>query len=225
MKIIELKKNFGNFAIDIEDWHIERGQMHAVIGPNGCGKTAAAKLIMDMIKPDVSDIDFEGVSRRDITMAPQKPYMLHDSVYNNLVYPLKVRGIKPDRAAADAWLETCGLLDMKKQYAPTLSSGQQQKLSLARALIFRPKIIIIDECLSNLDPDSVELFEGVFREIQRERGATWIIISHQLSHVREMCKTVHFMSGGKIIQSGSADDIIKNRLEPEINRYLRHETL
>jgi ABC-type multidrug transport system ATPase subunit len=225
MKIINIKKDFADFQIDVSGVTMENGLIHGLIGPNGCGKTTLGKLIIDTVPSEKREIDFEGLSSKDITMTSQKPYMLHDTVLNNLLYPLKLRGINPDEAEIDWWLSLCGLEDKKKAYARNLSSGQQQKLSIARSLIFKPKLVIIDESLSNLDLDSVELFESVILDIQKTRPVTWIVISHQLAHVRKLCDRIHFMDRGRVIKSGTTDEVLSNPHEPEIIRYLKHETI
>jgi len=112
------------------------------------------------------------------------------------------------------------LLDKKKQYARSLSSGEQQKLSFIRALIFKPKIIIIDETLSNLDPDSAELFEDMILEKQFSNPITWITISHQLVHINKICDKVHFLSNGKNIQSGKANDVLLNPTNQIVKQYM-----
>ncbi len=84
----------------------------------------------------------------------------------------------------------------KKKYARSLSSGEQQKLSFIRALVFDPAFVIVDETLSNLDPDSTELFEQLMRGAADENKMTWLLISHQLVHVRKICDQVHFMEQG-----------------------------
>ena len=90
------------------------------------------------MKPDGGSIDYEGLTGRDITMMSQRPYLMDASVYQNLIYPLTLRGIRPDEDAVDQMLERAGLLSQKKQYAKSLSSGERQKLSFLRALIFHP---------------------------------------------------------------------------------------
>ncbi len=77
-------------------------------------KTTLSKLIQGILVPDGGRIDYEGLTPRDITMTTQRPYLLHDTVYQNPIYPLKIRGIRPDEAKMDAWLERCGLLQKKK---------------------------------------------------------------------------------------------------------------
>jgi ABC-type multidrug transport system ATPase subunit len=225
MKIIDLQKDFGDFKLMISDLILEDGLIHGFIGPNGCGKTTLAKLIMDTIPSQRRTLDFGGLSSTDMTMTSQRPYMLHDSVYNNLIYPLKLRNITPDEAEVDRWLSLCGLNGKRKAYARNLSSGQQQKLSIARSLIFGPKLVIIDESLSNLDLDSLELFENMILDIQRSKPVTWIVISHQLAHVRKLCGRIHFMDKGRILKSGTPDEVLINPAEPEIMRFIQHETM
>jgi len=220
MKITNLKKQLGDFCLDIDNIEFEPGMVHGLIGPNGSGKSTLAKIIVDMMPMDSGSIDYGTLSQSDITMTSQKPYLLHDTVYNNLIYPLKIRKIKPQENEVDALLDKCGLLDKKKQYARSLSSGEQQKLSFIRALIFKPKIIIIDETLSNLDPDSAELFEDMILEKQFSNPITWITISHQLVHINKICDKVHFLSNGKNIQSGKANDVLLNPTNQIVKQYM-----
>lgn len=225
MTIIDIKKNFEDFQIDVQNLVLDDGLIHGFIGPNGSGKTSFVKLLMDIIPAERREVDFGGLTARDMTMTSQKPYMLYDSVYNNLVYPLKLRGIVPDESKVSYWLNLCGLSDKRKAPARKLSSGQQQKLSIARALIFEPKLIIIDESLSNLDVDSVELFEAEIQRIQRDTRSTWIIISHQLAHIRTLCDQVHFVDKGRILKSGTPDELLLHPEHPALVRFLRHQAV
>ena len=220
MKIFDLRKQMGDFSLQIDRMELESGVVHGLVGANGSGKSTLSKLIMGILKPDAGRIDYEGLTPRDITMTSQKPYLLHDTVYQNLIYPLKLRGIRPEEAEVDRWLARCGLEGKKGQYARSLSSGEQQKLSFIRALIFRPSFIIVDETLSNLDPDSTELFEEMIREQQRSRPTTWLIISHQLVHIRRVCGCVHFMEKGKQLAQGSPEEILLRPEHPAIRRFL-----
>lgn len=220
MKITDLKKKQGNFLLNVADAAFEKGKIHGIIGSNGSGKTTLSKLIMGTLQADSGTIDYEGLTSRDVTMTGQRPYLMHTSVYNNLVYPLKIRGISIDENVVDYWLKKAGLQDKKKQYAPSLSSGEQQKLSFVRALIFEPKLVIVDETLSNLDPDSADLFERIILEQQQKNPITWITISHQLVHIRRICDMVHFMDRGDIIASGTPQEILVNPQHPTIIKYL-----
>lgn len=220
MRITELEKKIGDFHLNIKDLIIEENKIHGVIGNNGSGKSTLVKLVGGVLEADRGTIDYGKLTMNDITITSQRPYMLHDTVYNNIVYPLKIRKQKIPKDKIMEWINKCGLAGKEKQYAPSLSSGERQKLSLARALIFKPKLVLIDETLSNLDPDSVVLFEQIISETQSSEPITWILVSHQFAHIHKICKSVHFMETGSVIFSGAPDENFFNTKNPIIKRYL-----
>lgn len=225
MKIINLQKKLGTFELKIPYLELESGCIHGFIGGNGSGKTTAAKIIAGILKPDAGEIQYEGLKSKDITMTFQRPYMLHSSVYDNLVYPLKIRGIKPNETEIDNILEQYNLLSKKNQYARTLSSGEQQKLSFLRTIIFKPKFVIVDETLSNLSSENLELIEDLILQIQKSENITWIIISHQLSLINKLCDNIHFFSGGKVIESGEKKNVISFTENPVIKAFVKNQAL
>lgn len=225
MKLVNIEKNVGDFSLKIDELNIEQGLIHGFIGGNGSGKTTTAKLIMEILEPDKGEIQYEGLALRDVTMTSQRPYLLHDTVYANLVYPLKLRGIRPEQEKIDELLEMFGMLDKKKQYARSLSSGEQQKLSMLRALIFEPKFIIVDESLSNMDPESVEKFEYLILKIQETKPVTWIMISHRLSHLYKLCDQLHFFSKGQVIASGTKNEVLFENQNEQIRRFVSKEMI
>lgn len=200
MRITELRKKVGKTDLYIEDLKIESGMIHGLVGPNGCGKTTLLKLIMGITEPDSGTVDLEGLEPTDITMMSQRPYLMHADVYDNIVYPLKIRGEKIDVKKIDELLERVGLLDIKDQYAGSLSSGERQKLSFLRAIVFKPKMILMDETLSNLDQESEALFKEMILERHREDGSTWLIVSHQWDEMNDLFDRVHHMEKGRIVE-------------------------
>ena len=204
MKKTDLEKNIGSFNLKIDDLYIKPGLVHGLAGHNGSGKTVLLKLIMGILEPDRGTIDLDGMDRRNMTMMSQRPYLLTGSVYDNIVYPLKLRKIKPDEAEIDSLLERTGLLAQKNQYARSLSSGERQKLSFLRAIIFEPEFIIMDETLSNLDPESERAIVEIIKEIQSERPVTWLMVSHGRDVREELCDIIHYMEKGRI-----TDEVIK----------------
>lgn len=200
MRITELRKKVGKTDLYIEDLKIESGMIHGLVGPNGCGKTTLLKLIMGITEPDSGTVDLEGLEPTDITMMSQRPYLMHANVYDNIVYPLKIRGEKIDVKKIDELLERVGLLDIKDQYAGSLSSGERQKLSFLRAIVFKPKMILMDETLSNLDQESEALFKEMILERHREDGSTWLIVSHQWDEMNDLFDRVHHMEKGRIVE-------------------------
>jgi len=224
MKITDLKKNLGNFSLDIPALDISKPLIYGIIGPNGSGKTSTMKLLAGLLNPDQGTIDYMGKTPRDITMALKKPYLMRDTVRANLVYPLSVRGIKPESTVVSTYLELAHLQPYQERYAPSLSGGEQQKLSLIRALIFSPKVILIDEGFSNMDLESVTVFENYILDKQREAPITWVIISHQLSSIRRLCDYVYFMYDGQIEAEGSVDEVLHRPETSNLKRYLQYNS-
>jgi len=222
MKITNVIKSFDKFSLNIESMNIQTGKVYGIIGPNGCGKTTAMKLMAGLIQPDSGSIDYEGLTPRDITMVLRKPYLLHDTVVRNLEYPLKLRKIKPDNDLIEHYLEITGLTDYRNEYALSLSGGEQQKLALARALIFSPKMIFIDEAFSNMDIESVAFFENYILELQNAKPITWIIISHQLSNIKRLCEYVFFMCDGKVNTSGAMEELLSSPENEKLKQYLQY---
>ena len=199
MVIKGLKKTAGDFKLSVDELYIEPGKIHGLVGHNGAGKSILLKLIMGIMEADEGTIDYEGLDMRDVTLMPQTPYLLHASVYENIVFPLKLRGITPDEKEIDRLLERAGLLHCKSQYALSLSSGERQKLSFLRATVFKPKLILMDETLSNLDPESEEAIIEMIKNTQAEHKSTWIIVSHQLESKKGLCDEIHHMSKGVML--------------------------
>ncbi|MCL2662607.1 MAG: ABC transporter ATP-binding protein [Oscillospiraceae bacterium] len=222
MRITNVIKSFDKFTLNIESIDIHEGKIYGIIGPNGCGKTTAMKLMAGLIQPDSGVIDYKGLTPRDITMVLRKPYLLHDTVARNLEYPLKLRKIKPDNRLIEHYLEITGLTDYRNEYALGLSGGEQQKLALARALIFSPKMIFIDEAFSNMDIESVAFFENYILELQKANPITWVIISHQLSNIKRLCEYVFFMCDGEVDASGTTNELLSFPENKTLKQYLQY---
>jgi ABC-type multidrug transport system ATPase subunit len=219
MIISNITKTFGDFRLSIEELVIRSPGIYGLIGPNGSGKSTAAKLIAGILSPDTGEINLERLCSRDITMITQKPYMMDDTIYKNLVYPLKIRGIKPDHVVCEHMLSCCGLSGRQKQNARSLSGGERQKLALCRAMIFHPRMIIADESFSEMDMDSIDKFEEM---ALNRTSIIWLLISHQIPHIRRLCSHLFFMSNGKLEDEGPVQDILASQ-NPVIRKYLNHE--
>ena len=216
-----IEKKQGDFSLSVEKLIIPGPGIYAIVGPNGSGKSTVAKVIAGLIEPDNGTVDTGGLAFRDITLLSRKPYLMDDSVYNNLVYPLKLRNIPIDNNLVDEYLEKMGLSHRRKQKARSLSGGEMQKLAFLRALIFKPRLVIADEAMTALDIDSLDIFEKLILEEQKKDPITWIIISHQISHVRRLVSHVFFMYRGKMETEGSMEEILSGSSNPHLRQFLR----
>jgi len=216
-----IEKKLGDFSLCIEQLSISKPGIYGLIGPNGCGKSTLAKIMADLIKPDKGVVDTEGLSMREITFLSRKPFMMDDTVYNNLAYPLEVRKIKYEPEMIFDFLDKMNFSKRGKQRAKSLSGGEQQKLSFLRAIIFKPKFIIADEAMTAMDMDSLDLFEKTIIEEQKKENSIWIIISHQMPHIRRICGYLFFMYDGKMETQGNTNDIFNSAENLNLKNYLR----
>ncbi|MCL2270060.1 MAG: ABC transporter ATP-binding protein [Treponema sp.] len=221
MLLAGVEKKLGAFSLSVERFAVSKPGIYGLIGPNGSGKTTLARIMTGLLEPDNGTTDTEGLGFRDITILDRKPYMMDDTVYNNLVYPLKLRNIQPDPERIAVFLDKMGFSQRGRQRAKSLSGGEQQKLALLRAIIFKPRFIIADEAMTALDIDSLDLFEQTILEEQKNENSTWIIISHQMPHIRRLCGYIYFMYDGRMETQGSAEEIFSRAVNPHLRQYLR----
>ncbi len=225
MIITNLEKKIGDLDIKIPLLNFEKGKIHGLLGGNGCGKSTLAKIIIGQLEIEKGKVDLEGVSKEKIALMSQRPYMLQRSVYENIIYPLQIKNMNIDEKDIENKLEKIGLLHKKNEFARTLSSGEQQKLSFLRALIFKPEIVIVDETLSNLDPESLSRFENWILDWHEQENNTWIIISHQMIQINNLCSIVHFMKKGEIVESGSKEEVLYNSPNKDVNNFVQYQIL
>ena len=221
MILNKVQKKLGDFSLCIDKLIISEPGIYGIIGPNGSGKSTLAKIIAGLIEPDSGSVNTEGLNMRDITFLGRKPYMMDDTVYNNLIYPLEIRNIKTNTDIIDEFLDRMKFLKRSKQRAKSLSGGEQQKLSFLRAIIFKPKLVIADEAMTAMDMDSLDLFEKTIIEEQKKENSIWIIISHQMPHIRRICDYLFFMHDGKTETQGSVQDVFSQSGNPHLESYIR----
>lgn len=224
MRISDIAAQLGDFTLRIDNVVLQEGRIHAFVGSNGCGKSTLAKLIMGILPYSRGRVDYEGLQMRDIVLASQKPYMLRDSVRENIVFPLKVRNMEIREQEIDAYLEEFGILDKKFEYARQLSSGQQQKLSIIRTLIAEPKFVIIDESLSNLDIESMSIAKNMLMRLHKKKGTTFVLISHQVASMADMVQEYHFFDKGRHILSCDLQGL-KQSSHEKIKHYMQLQAL
>lgn len=219
MKIFNVQTKLADFHFSIENLEIEQNKIHALIGANGSGKSTFAKVIMQMISLEKGNIDYQGLQYQDIILASQKPYLLRDTVFENIIYPLKIRHYPINIEEVDYYLNLFGIFDKKNVYARQLSSGQQQKISIIRTVIAKPKCIIFDETLSNLDIESISIVKNIIQNLHEKEKICFILISHQLSSISNLVDKYHFFAKGKHIISCDLQELVNSPLE-SVKQYM-----
>jgi iron(III) transport system ATP-binding protein len=233
LKVTNLKKWFGDDpAVDNISFSIPKGSFLTLLGPSGCDKTTTLMSIaglhsIDGGRIEVGDMVYtspeEGLflppEKRDIGMVFQS-YAIwpHMTVTQNVAYPLEIRKVEQDEIdsrVADV-LELVGLTDMATKMATQLSGGQQQRASLARAIVSKPRLLLFDEPLSNLDLKLREQMRVELKRIQREVGITSVFVTHDQAEALVMSDEIIVMSKGKIEQR----DVPLNIYSRPINRYV-----
>jgi iron(III) transport system ATP-binding protein len=214
-------------AIDGVTFNVDKGKIFTLLGPSGCGKTTTLRSIAGLETPDEGEIVVSGeavfssktglrvpANARGFGMVFQS-YAIwpHMSVFENVAFPLQVRGRMPklSRRQIDdevsRMLEIVALSGYEERRATQLSGGQQQRLALARALIAKPSLLLLDEPLSNLDAKLREKMRFELKRLQREVGITSIYVTHDQSEALGLSHDIAVMDQGRIVQVGSPRDI------------------
>src|SRR4051794_24257122 len=213
-----------NAAQDVS-FEVPSGKLFTLLGPSGCGKTTTLRSIAGLERPRSGEIVVDGTivysSARRIFVPPNRrrfgmvfqSYAIwpHMNVYQNAAFPLEVQGGKISRSAIREKvmrvLETVGLSELADREATAVSGGQQQRLALARALVMEPKLLLLDEPLSNLDAKLRELMRFELKRLQRELKITTVYVTHDQSEALALSHQVAVMNQGRIQQIGSPRDI------------------
>ncbi len=210
-------------AVNDISFQLKEGEFFTLLGPSGCGKTTTLRSIAGLEKPTAGVIAIEGrkvfdnkvlvpANERQLGMVFQSYAVWpHMSVFENVAFPLQVADDKPARAEiksrVEEALELVDLGGLGDRAATKLSGGQQQRLSLARALVRRPKMLLLDEPLSNLDAKLRERMRSELRVIQQQIGITTLFVTHDQIEALSMSDRVAVMNEGKIEQIGSPRDV------------------
>ena len=200
----KLQKSYdGRKVLDIEKGIIKSGSRTAIIGPNGAGKSTLLKILSGLEQADAGIISYDGSSefpQKDATMVFQKPYLISTTVEKNIAYPMKLRGFSDDEIEkrVTELTEELGLASFRKQKAWKLSGGETQKVALARALSFKPSLLLLDEPTANVDPYTTAEIEKML--ITASEYATIVLITHNLAQAKRVCDEAMMMHEGRVIE-------------------------
>jgi tungstate transport system ATP-binding protein len=212
---------------------VEKADSHLFIGPTGAGKTTLLRLLGLLDKSFKGELSVLGEDvivspgkwlalRRRMAFVQQKPVAFSCSVFDNVSYPLKWRNTPKDKIAArvNEALEIVGMKDYSSRNARTLSGGETQRVAIARALVTHPEILLLDEPTANLDPNSAEKIEDVLRKIVREQETTLLMSTHDLAQAQRLARVVSVIMDGKIVQSGSPQEVFSTPASSQIARFI-----
>ncbi len=215
LKIEHVTKRFGDFtAVDDLSLTVEEGTMYGFLGANGAGKTTTFRMILDLLTPNEGRITWNGKPVNYAT-SPQIGYLPEErglypkmKVEDQLLFLAELRGMKRADAKRElgGWLDRFEVPQYLNKKVEELSKGNQQKIQVIAALLHKPKLIILDEPFSGLDPVNVEMLKQAILDI-RDSGATIIFSSHRMDHVEELCEQFSIIDHGKQIVSGTLKDV------------------
>ncbi|MEM8978158.1 MAG: ATP-binding cassette domain-containing protein [Pseudomonadota bacterium] len=196
-----------------------------VLGPNGSGKTTLLRLMHGAARLSAGSLEWAcdmETAQGAQAFVFQRPVMLRRSVLENLIYPLRMRGVPRAQARrqAENWAERTGLSTLLERSAPALSGGEQQKLAIARALITSPKLVFFDEPTAALDGRATRAIEEILAQT-KAAGTRLILSTHDMGQARRLADKCVFLLGGQIAEVSPADRFFGNPQTQEAKAFLR----
>ena len=232
--LTRITKEYGDFkAVDDLSLTIPKGSFFALLGPSGCGKTTSLRMIAGLEEPTIGSIH---LGETDITTT--KPYQRpintvfqnyalfpHLTIFENIAFGLRRRGIKDVDAEVNKVLNLVELPHLAGRKPTQLSGGQQQRIALARAIVNRPALLLLDEPLGALDLKLRRQMQIELKWIQKEVGLTFVHVTHDQEEAMTMADTIAVMNEGKIEQMGSPADLYDNPETAFVANFLGQSNL
>ena len=220
LEVKNLEKKFKNFtAVKNINFQIDNGHTLGVLGPNGCGKTTTIGMLLGLIKPSngkilIDDENFENLNREKILSqfnfaSPYVELPKKLTVKENLEIYGRLYGVKDLTNRIHEISDDLNLGTFLNKKTGELSSGQKNRVSLAKSLINNPKILFLDEPTASLDPDIGDFIRSYIQEYKIKNKVTILLASHNMSEVERLCDSVIMMRKGKIIDKGTCEELIK----------------
>jgi tungstate transport system ATP-binding protein len=226
-----LVRREGQAVLNIESLSVERGEVRAIVGPNGSGKSTLFLVLARLLKPDHGQILFNGRTtesfhaleyRRQIALVLQEPLLMDMSVYENAALGLKFR--RQPKTLIDErvnhWLERLGVAHLAGRSVRKLSGGEAQRVSLARAFVLQPDLLLLDEPFTSLDaPTRLRLLEDL-KSVLTETKMTTIFITHDLQEALKLATHMTVILNGRIEQTGTPQDVFDRPINDRVAAFL-----
>jgi tungstate transport system ATP-binding protein len=228
------KKYEGRRVLQVDHLKIHRGEVFALVGPSGAGKSTLLRLL-NFLEPPASgrirflDVEFSAdqpmplAYRRRVTTVFQRPILLNRNVWANVNFGLQLRGQRGSARCIEMALEQVGLTALARQRARTLSGGEAQRVALARAIVLQPDVLLLDEPTANLDPYNVGLIEDIVRALNRERGTTLVLVTHNVFQAKRLAHRVALMLEGQIVEVADVETFFEFPSDPRTAAFVRGE--
>lgn len=235
-KSIEVKRG-GTMILNVPSLLIREGEILSVIGPNGAGKTTLLQTLSYLQKPFGGEILFRshGVNsnhsvfeyRKKLAMVFQEPLLFDTSVFSNVASGLKIRGMKKIeiRERVTEQLDRFGIGHLRNRSAKTLSGGEAQRTSLARAFAIQPEMLLLDEPFASLDPPTRESLIEDLERILRQTQTTTIFATHDRTEALKLSDRIAVMNNGKILQIGSPNEVMNHPVDEFVASFVGIETI
>ena len=229
IEVIDLSVSLGkDLILDKISCSIKNNSITAVIGPNGAGKSIFLQTINGLTNIDNGKITFNKIYNNDEirnkqAMVFQTPTLLRRNVKSNMDFVSNVKN-KNGKLIIKNILKRVGLEGYDDKPARLLSGGEKQRLSLARALLIEPSVLLLDEPTANLDPFSLKLIEEIILE-ESKKGATIILTTHDMAQAKRLASDIIFFNKGKILEQTDANAFFRKPLTKEAKKYINGEIL
>ncbi|MHB8075155.1 ATP-binding cassette domain-containing protein [Desulfosporosinus fructosivorans] len=215
------------------DFHLFPGECVGLIGPNGSGKSSLLKILAFLETPTSGSLYFQGQSvprnvtlsiRRRIAIVFQEPLLLNTRVFENVAIGLKIRSLPKGeiRDRVDFWLEQFGVGHLSKQLARSLSGGEAQRVSLARAFALEPDVLFLDEPFSALDAPTKEGLRNDLGQVFKSTKTTTVLVSHDFKDISHLTNRALILLNGQVMAEGSPSELLKEPQKEEVERFLAH---
>jgi tungstate transport system ATP-binding protein len=217
---------------------IERGEVFALIGSTGAGKTTLLRIINLLDSPSRGELLYDGTdttssdkfrleSRRRMAFVLQKPVVFNSSVYDNVAYGLKWRGIPKQqvREKVNEMLDITGLTEFRGRNARTLSGGEMQRVAIARAVATDPELLLLDEPTANLDPVSATRIEDILTGIIKRKTITVVMATHDMAQGQKLADRIGVLDDGELVQTGTPGDIFTHPRSRDVAEFVGMENL
>ena len=219
LEVIDLEKKYNNkIAVKNISFKVNQDEIIGILGPNGCGKTTTIGMILGLLKPSKGKILINGedIERKRVDLLDQlnfiSPYIELPkklTVYQNLKVYGKLYDVKNLNEQIELLSNQLRLENILHRITGELSSGQKNRVSLAKSIINNPKVLLLDEPTASLDPETGDYVRSFLEKYQKEKKASIVLASHNMSEVERLCSSVLMMNNGSIIDNGSPNELIK----------------